>query len=242
MNTNDKRSIALIPLFLPLAVVLPYAFFLEKFRLLSWVWHTGYSPFWIFTGISVLAALLSSALVYRLYPQGLKIFYMGVALAIGHVSFLAMQERRHSLLVFIFAEFCLLIFIGEKIRKVLKRPYYDSRRRWWESYPKSLPNLKAYISHSAAGDAEPRPVRISNFSEDGCFIFSENSEIGFTPKLVEIRSNDSTLLISTVEVMEKTGDGLGMGLKFVGAGCAQDLDKDLKDNLRLLRRSGYVSS
>ena len=81
--------------------------------------------------------------------------------------------------------------------------------------------------------------RLSNFGLDGCFAFSTSQPIRFRPKAVRISSEEETLLEAEVEVVLKTKDGFGWGLRFSRSGIDGDWSKDLQDYLGFLRRAGY---
>lgn len=178
----------------------------------------------------------SSVLLYRLQDFGATLFRVGVALAHLQTGWLAMSERRHVLLLLVFALFSSGVFLSEKIKRVLRLPYYDSRRRWWESYPKGLPGLSVELFGENGDNAE---CRLSNFGAEGCFVFSVNEEITFEPTQIRVRSGEKMLLEAEVESLLRTGDGFGWGLRFSGAGIDGDWTKDLHDYLGFLRRSGY---
>lgn len=206
------------------------------FRGLVWAWDTRDLPFWSMLALQVLLAASSSALLYRLQPQGGTLFRVGVVLVHLQSTWLAMSERRHLLLLLVFALFASGVFLSEKIKRVLRLPYYDSRRKWWESYPKGLPGLSVELLGENGDNAS---CRLSNFGADGCFVFSVNEAIAFEPRSIRVHSGEKTLLEADVEPLLRTADGFGWGLRFCGAGIDGDWTKDLQDYLGFLRRSGY---
>ncbi len=232
---------ALWPITLPILFLLPYAFFVERFRVLIWVWQSAYAPFWITLSLVCFLALLSSVLIYRLYRGALVAYGIGVLLSLGQPSYLAMREHRHFLLVLLFILLCAQVWIFEHLRALLALPFYSSRRRWWESYPKAIPHLHASLSFESEKIA-PIEVRLSNLGRTGCFVFSTDRVIASAPKQVSIKQGDSTLLERPVERTVSTSDGFGMGLRFVADESGADWGKDLEDYLVHLRRSGYVEA
>jgi hypothetical protein len=147
-----------------------------------------------------------------------------------------MSERRHLLLLMVFVLFTSGVFLSEKIKRVLRLPYYDSKRKWWESYPKGLPGLSVELLGENGDNAKGR---LSNFGIEGCFVFSVNEAIHFSPKAIRVESNEKILLEADVDPLLQTADGFGWGLRFSGSGIDGDWTKDLQDYLGFLRRSGY---
>jgi hypothetical protein len=236
LDTNKKGFVALLPWVLPLYLVLPYAAIASGFRGLTWVWNVGYLPFWSMLIFLCLIALMASVLVYRLQDLGNTLFRVGIFAVTAQTTWLAMAERRHLILLLVFALLSSAVFCSEKIRRVLRLPYYDSRRRWWESYPKGIPGLSVELLGENGDNAK---CRLSNFGVEGCFVFSVNEAIAFTPISVRIQRYDETLLEAEVEPRLHTGDGFGWGLQFSESAIDGDWTKDLQDYLGFLRRSGY---
>jgi hypothetical protein len=201
-----------------------------------WVWESGYRPFWFCLAALLALAVVSAVLLNRLQKMGSTLYRVGVVLATVQTAYLAMSERRHSLLVLVFVLFGSQVFLAEKIKNVLKLPFFDSRRRWWESYPKAIPGLQVEVSAETGDTME---VRLSNFGLEGCFVFSENGTIPFDPQMVRIFTGSQTLLEADVEAVERTHDGFGWGLRFSSSALEGDWSKDLQDYLGYLRRSGY---
>jgi hypothetical protein len=236
IDTNKKAFIAILPWALPLYLVLPYAAIASNFRGLTWVWNVGYMPFWSMLLFLVIIAMISSALVFRLQDMGNTLFRVGIAAVTIQTTWLAMAERRHLILLLVFALLSSAVFFSEKIRRVLRLPYYDSRRRWWESYPKGIPGLSVELLGENGDTAKGR---LSNFGVEGCFVFSVSEAIAFTPVSVRIQRDDETLLEAEVEPRLRTSDGFGWGLRFSESAIDGDWTKDLQDYLGFLRRSGY---
>ncbi len=236
IDTNTKGFIAVFPWVLPFYVVLPYVAIVSGFRGLIWVWNTAYFPFWAMLGFQLLLAAISSVLLYRLQDLGNTLFRVGIVAVHLQTTWLAMSERRHLLLLLIFALFASGVFLSEKVKRVLRLPYYDSRRRWWESYPKGIPGLSVEVLGENGDNAKGR---MSNFGLEGCFVFSVNEAIVFEPKTIRVQSGEKTLLEADVEPLLRTRDGFGWGLRFSGSGIDGDWTKDLQDHLGFLRRSGY---
>ena len=122
------------------------------------------------------------------------------------------------------------------MKRILQLPYFNSRRRWWESYPKGLPGLSVELLGENGDNAIGR---MSNFGVEGCFVFSIHEAIGFEPKSIRVQSGEKILLEAEVEPLLRTRDGFGWGLRFSDSAVDGDWTKDLQDYLGYLRRSGY---
>jgi hypothetical protein len=205
-------------------------------RGLLWVWNTAYVPFWAMLLFLFLIAGLSSLLLRRLHDLGNTLFRVGLAAVTVQTTWLAMSERRHLILILVFALFASGVFLSEKVKKVLRLPYYDSRRRWWESYPKGIPGLSVELLGENGDNAKGR---LSNFGLEGCFVFSVSEAVAFAPTSVRIERDEKVLLEAEVEPLLRTADGFGWGLRFRESAIDGDWTKDLQDYLGFLRRSGY---
>jgi len=236
IDTNAKGAIACIPWVLPFFLLLPYSFIVSGFRGLQWVWETANMPFWTMTLFLLFFAALSSVLLFRLQELGNTLFRVGLAAVTAQTTWLAMAERRHLILVLVFLLLASGVFLSEKIRRVLRLPYYDSRRRWWESYPKGIPGLSVELLADSGDNAL---ARLSNFGVEGCFVFSVSAAIPFAPTAIRILSDEKVLLEDDVDPILRTADGFGWGLRFHESATAGDWTKDLQDYLGFLRRSGY---
>lgn len=236
LNFQSRVSLAIWPLILPLAYVLPYAFVASDFRGLLWVWEVGYKPFWFVLFFLFLLALGSSFFLYLLQDLGRTLFQVGIFVSTSQLAYLAMSERRHSLLLFIFLIFAFEIFISEKMKKILTLPYFHSKRRWWEGFPKGIPGLRVEL-FSETGDT--KECRLSNFGPEGCFVFSESEGFHFVPRSIRVVQKSETLLEADVEPVMYTRDGFGCGLRFQKNAADGDWTKDLEDYLSHLRRAGY---
>ncbi|MGZ3652152.1 MAG: hypothetical protein ACXVB9_16975 [Bdellovibrionota bacterium] len=205
-------------------------------RGLIWVWSVAYMPFWAMLIFLFLLSALSSVLLHRLQDLGSTLFRVGVLAATLQTTWLAMSERRHLILLLVFALLASGVFLSEKIRKVLRLPYYDSRRKWWESYPKGIPGLSVELLSETGDNAKGR---LSNFGLEGCFVFSVSEAIAFTPSSIRIQGDEKVLLEAEVEPLLRTRDGFGWGLRFSESALSGDWTKDLQDYLGFLKRSGY---
>ena len=236
IDTNTKGFISLAPFTLPLSLILPYSVVASDFRGLLWVWEVGYKPFWITLGILIGLAVVASALLWKLQKLGATLYRVGIVIATVQTTYLAMSERRHSLLILIFILFTVQVLLSEKVKKVLRLPFFASKRKWWEAYPKGIPGLKVELSSETGDTSEGR---LSNFGLEGCFVFAEGGAIPFTPRALRIHNEGQTLLEAEVEPMLRTRDGFGWGLRFSRAAMDGDWSKDLQDYLGYLRRAGY---
>lgn len=236
MNTNTKAFLALSPWTLPLALIFPYAFVASRFQGLLWVWEAGYRPFWLTLGLLIVLSAFASFLLYCLAEIGSTLYRVGILAATAQTTFMAMSERRHSILLLIFALFVAQVLLSEKVKKVLRLPFLDSRRQWWEAYPKGIPGLQVEL---CAENGDTTEGRLSNFGQDGCFVFSENGAARFEPRSIRIFTREQSLLEAEVEVVVRTRDGFGLGLRFDRDAMDGDWSKDLDDHLAYLRRAGY---
>lgn len=236
LDTNTKGFISTLPWMLPFLLLVPFALVVSDLRGLRWVWEIGYAPFWIMLGLLLILATCSSFLLWKLQDLGATLFRVGIFLATCQTTYLAMAERRHSLLILIFVLFTLAVLLAEKAKRVLRLPYYDSKRRWWESYPKGLPGLSVEL---LAESGDTSTGRLANFGAAGCFVFSEGGEIPFAPTQVRIFSGKEALLEAEVDPILRTRDGFGWGLRFDPRAIEGDWSKDLEDYLGFLRRAGY---
>lgn len=233
---NTRAFIAAAPFTLPFSLVVPYALVAADFRGLIWVWEAGYRPFWITLGILVCLSSFASFLLWKLQDIGSTLYRVGILLVTLQTAYLAMSERRHSLLIIVFLLFAAQVLLSEKVKNILRLPFLDSRRRWWEGYPKGIPGLRVELS---AENGDTKEARLSNFGLDGCFVFSEVGSIPFCPRTVRISSAEKMLFEAEVEGVLRTRDGFGWGLRFRPDAVDGDWSKDLQDYLGYLRRAGY---
>lgn len=236
IDTNTKGFIFWVPFTLPISFVLPYSAIASNFRGLLWVWEVGYKPFWITLGTLFFLAVVASALLYKLQEIGSTLYRVGILISTIQTTYLSMTERRHSLLILIFVLFAAQVLLSEKVKRVLKLPFFASRRKWWEAYPKGIPGLKVELSGENGDTTEGR---LSNFGAEGCFVFAEGGAISFLPRSLRIYNDKQTLLEAEVEPVMRTRDGFGWGLRFSRSAMDGDWSKDLQDYLGYLRRSGY---
>jgi hypothetical protein len=234
--SRDRLALVLAPFSQVVAFLAPYAFVAEGFRGLHWVWESSYAPFWITGGFLLILAMAASLLLRGLSSLGLSLYQVGIFVSLVQPAWLAMQEKRHSLLLLVFLLFCAQVYFLERVKRILRMPYYDSRRRWWEGVPKSLPGLRAELLQANEDSTE---VRVVNFGVDGCFVFSAEQAIPEQPVSVRVFRGDKLLLEAPVEVKRRTADGFGLGLAFVPGAESMDWIKDLEDYVLVLRRAGY---
>jgi hypothetical protein len=236
IDTNSKWFITAVPWALPLHLILPYAFVASGYRGLFWAWETGYAPFWMVFLFLSFFSLISSLFLWKLNDAGVALYKIGYLVALSYTAYFSMMARMHSLLILVFFLFAAGVLLSEKMNRVLKLPYYDARRKWWESYPKGIPGLRVEIVNTGG---ELLRGRLSNFGEEGCFVFSEEGAVHFAPEILKVYSEDALLLDAKVELIFATADRFGCGLKFKSDTNSGDSGKDLRDYLGYLRRSGY---
>lgn len=237
---NYFIAIISISLMLPFAALAPYLFYGRGLRTLRWIWETGYWPFWLSFGFAALAALISAIFLLQHSRIGRIVFSLASVIITTASALFAMSEHRHSLLVVVFFLAVALVLTGEWLRRTLDLPYYHSRRKWWEAYPKAVPGIKAKVfKEENAVDA--REVRVSNFGEVGCFVFMEDQQWPFTPGFMELEFPGGVYLRTKVSPVIVTRDRRGMGLRFDKYQHQDDWNRELGECLSGLRRSGYVS-
>ena len=240
MSLKSNKFLCLLAWILPLAVVVPYAFFVYGFRALFWVWQNHYLPFWFALGLSVCLAALCNYLFMRANSWALWIFSATAILILIPPTYLAMHERRHMVLLVLFLEFLFLLLAAEWMRYVLHLPYYFSRRSWWESCPKSMPSIRAYLLRA---DGVRTSVRLSNLSEDGCFVFFENAALSpevLKAPFIEIDFGNDSVFKAPIQKEFSTLDRLGAGFRFITSSLPGDWQKEFVDYINKLRRSGYA--
>ena len=223
-------------------VCLPYAAFLEEGKLLRWVWREGYLPFWLQFSGAVIVAGICSAWLFKLKQYSWLLFLSYSCVIFLCSTYLAMSEKRHFLLLAVFLQGAILLVISEWMRVVLRQPFYHSRRKWWESHPKPIPEAKAVLFFSS-DESEGEPVILANLGSEGCFVFSQSGRIKKKPKAVEISAPFTNKNIrARVKVARFTSDRLGVGLQFIPEEPRGDWSKDLDDMIEGMRRTGYVSN
>jgi hypothetical protein len=236
MNTKSKHFLLALCALLPVAVILPYLLFVPEAQALKWAASTFYWPFWAFLVFSILTAQGCMLLVHRASQFAHKLYLFAVVIITLHVTYLAMSERRHLVLLLIFLDFAALIAAHEWMRYVLRLPYFHSRRKWWEAAPKALPGVRAAVTMD---DGSKIPVTVSNLGETGCFIFFASPTKASKVKEIEIEFSKKDIFTSNVRVMMSTRDALGAGLFFMKEATKGDWWKDFQDYLNQLRRAGY---
>jgi len=239
MKTDGKLFLTLAPLLLPLALLIPYALIVADLMAFKWVWAVGYRPFWIVLGVLIFLSLASSFLMNRLEPIGLTLFRVGLFLAIAHTTLLAMLERRHFLLVIIFAVLVVFVFISIRAADVLSLPYFNSKRHWWESMPKAFPHLGVEV-FTKSGDT--LRARLANLGSGGCFVFFEAPQEAKSFRGAKVRVSGGRGFYFEVAfgVAHHTSDRMGWGFVFTPEDDeGLDWQKDLEDKLVEMRRTGY---
>lgn len=226
------------PLMLFFALFAPYALFTSDFRVLIWAIREPYVPFWLLLGINIFGALISGVLLFRLQRIGVRVFEICALITLSHVSYLAMLEKRHGLLVLIFLITALFVLAREWICKTLALPFFQSNREWWEARPKSLPNMRATIVGSQGERQEG--LIVSNLGKDGCFVFAQSGRLMKNPAEVSLSIGDRILFNCSVASEYSTSDNMGLGLRFISRGVNTDVNKDMFEFIGLLRRRGYV--
>ncbi len=236
---KSRLEIGAIPWFLPVLLLLPYAVFVDNFRLLRWVRENAYWPFWSLLGFSVLAAALSSYLLLRANNWGRKIFLSASFFLLSHCVFLAMRERRHFILVLLFFLCVAVVFLAERVRQKLSKPYFSPRRIWNESLPASTPGVRAFLRLGGDHEGE-KEVRPSNLGEDGCFVFMRDGFFTQAPAHIRLKSGEKLIMECDVELVYLTKDKTGAGLVYLDSvENAGDWNKEYFDYLHFLRRAGY---
>ena len=239
-KTQYSLIVLVICAMLPLAAVSPYLFYGRGFKVIAWVWDSGYWPFWLNLTIGLVSGTACAFFLLQFNALGRLIFSASSILITAISALFAMSEHRHSLLVVVFVLAAALVWTSEWLRKVLDLPFYNSRRNWWEAHPKAVPGVtaKAYDKQDGSVCEE---ARVANFGETGCFLFLLHKHWDFAPGFVELNfQNGRSLAVKVVPVLF-TGDRNGVGLRFDRLPHQDDWHQDLQDYLNGLRRSGYVS-
>lgn len=236
MWSSKKYLLSAISL-MPLLVCMPYAFFASDNKLLFWVWHNGYWPFWAMFSLAIAVPILTAIALFRLKKI---IYWLYVTVAVAsftHATYLAMSQKKHFLLLIVFLQGALFLAISEWILYVLRKPYFDSRRAWWEGRPKPIPQAKVKIYFSE----KEEEATLTNIGEGGCFVFSKKGPFSSKPKEISIYIQDGRSIRGQVKVARYTRDRLGMGLYFIPPAAQGDWYKELDDMMENMRRFGYVS-
>ena len=231
--------VCIASLLLPITAVLPYLIYGKGVRVLEWVWTHHYAPFWITIVFSLIATLVCFVLLCQFQTSGRVVFTVSSLIITAGSAVFAMREHNHSLLVLIFLMSAVLVWIGEWFREKLALPFYNSKRKWWESHPKSVPGVTAEV-FSAEGKDLSEKVRVVNVGEEGCFVFLLGKKWTFEPRFIKLQFPKDIRLDSSVHPVLYTSDRTGVGLCFDGNEFG-DWNKDLLDYLDGLRRAGYVS-
>ncbi len=188
--------------------------------------------------MNLVGAALSSWLLSRLLRTGRWVFDICFGITFFHVSWLAMTQKRHGVLVLVFFLFSLMVLAREWVARTLRAPYFDSGRRWWESHPKTIPGAKAFVSEAAGGgEAE---VLLTNLGPEGCFVFFPGGKMSKKPQRIRIVPEQGQEYTAPVEVVFVTRDKYGVGLQFSPGVAQNDGSKDLHDMIFKMRSLGYV--
>ena len=240
MDTNTKNFVAFLPWILPIHIVAAYGLVAANYRGLVWAWESAYLPFLVMMALATIHSIVSTIFLFRLSWIGVWAFQSGLAVVMLYNTYLAMSQKRHMLLILIFALFTCSVLLLEKVKAVLRLPYYFSRRKWWESVPKGIPGIRAELS--ANGGNEWLPVRVTNLGKEGCFVFNEMGRINFVPKKIRVYRGNELIFDSDVRSCVSTDDRFGRGLQFDSSEGNLDWYKELKDHLNSFGRSGYEYS
>ncbi|NUM87751.1 MAG: hypothetical protein HUU37_00970 [Bdellovibrionales bacterium] len=236
---KSKLKLQAFPLLLPLLLLVPYALFLPDFRLLVWAAQTLYKPFWLLLAANLLGAASASWLFGRLLKQGRWVFDACALATFFHVSWLAMSQKRHGMLVLIFVLAAGLLVAREWARRTLAMPCFSSRRRWWESHPKTIPGLKAAVL-GAKDEMPGHEVVVTNLGREGCFIFFPEGRMERKPAWIRLSLDGGDSYTAPVSTVFVTRDKYGAGLQFHPEGFIGDESKDLGDMIFKMRSLGYV--
>lgn len=187
---------------------------------------------WI--GAELLWALLVVRLLYRARWSGFWLFLsLSVAVLVGNLYFLLVTKNYALAFYALF----LLILSGVYLMNLyqsLSEAYYHSGRRWYEGLPRFIPRLEAELETEKG----PLAAKLSRLDTGGCYSYADNGrDIGDVRQVV-LKLGDLKLGCA-VELMSKTQDGLGGGLRFVVK--SEDQRKDIRDFIDRVRSSGYVS-
>lgn len=121
----------------------------------------------------------------------------------------------------------------------LSEAYYSTGQRWFEGKPLFIPRVEAELRNGK----NTISVRLSRLGVEGCYAFfatSDQESLDHFESVSEIALKLGDLSVDcAVELISKTKDGTGRGLKFQIA--TADQSKDIRDFIDRVRSSGYVS-
>lgn len=183
--------------------------------------------------------LLTAHFVMRASWAGFWLFAVLSATMIGANLYFLLVLKNYALA---FYALFLLIMAGLyllNLFKLLHEPYYRSGKRWFEGVPRFVPKVEAHLKGEQEAEGDARRARVSRLNHEGCYVFTDApikpSEPA--PSKVVLKLGDLHLECA-VELITRSKDGLGQGLRFLADSA--DRQKDIKDFIDRVRSSGYV--
>jgi hypothetical protein len=158
---------------------------------------------------------------------------MSAVLLLANV-FLLISTKNYALAFYALFLLILSALYALNAYKDLRGTYYDSGKRWFEGLPRFLPRIEAELK---VGERVVS-ARLSRLGEEGCYAYPFFE--GQIDKVDRIHLKLGDLQLEcAVELVSKSSDGCGNGLRFLAV--SEDQNKDIKDFINRLRSAGYVS-
>ncbi len=187
-------------------------------------------PFWLILVASAWV-LLALALLRRARKSGCFLFALLAATVIVADAILFLRARNYALAFYVLFLLILSVIYLLSTFRLLGEAYFNAGLRWFEGLPLFIPEIRAELE-TVSGRGEGR---MSRFDETGCYVFSAKS----MPDVFGIRLKlDEKELVSRVELISRTNDGLGQGLRFLAQ--SPDAEKDIREFVDRARSRGYV--
>lgn len=175
--------------------------------------------------------LLAFALLRRSRKSGCVFFALLAAAVIAADSVLFLRAKNYALAFYVLFLLILSVIYLLSTFRLLGEAYFNAGLRWFEGLPPFIPEIRAELD----AVTERGPGRMSRFDETGCYVFSAKP----MPDVSKIRLKlDEKELVSGVELISRTKDGLGQGLRFLAQ--SPDAEKDIREFVDRARSRGYV--
>ena len=188
----------------------------------------------IWIGVDVVWVLITTRWLFKVRRRGFwSVAILAGVMLLGNVHYLT-ATKNYALA---FYALFLLIISGLyllNLHKLMSNAYYNPGQRWFEGQPRFLPKIEARLYD----EKDQILAKLSQLGVEGCYVFA--------PELVKIQKVDRIELKlgdlsfdCAVELISKTKDGHGRGLRFLAHSA--DQNKDIRDFIDRVRSSGYVA-